>query len=1063
MPGVTTTLKPTRNRLTRPKKWALIIGGSVVVYALIGFLVVPPIVRSQLAKQLSARTGLPATVGAVRCNPFSLELGIEALALGPEGAAPWLGFDRFHANLQLASLWRWEFVLREVSLDGPRVLAHLNGQGELNLLQLAARLSTTTNVAVHKAPGLPAAFIQSLAISNVVVRWQDDFIAPGFASTKTGGSLLLTNFHTLATNAFQFAATLDDHTSLQATGAIALQPLMADVTASVARLSLGRYAAYIPAWSPLRLTNGVVDARIEVAATFNDSILGVTLRDATITVDDFVVVETAAGKPVLQIARTQLTGLGASLADRSFRLETLAIERPALAANRLTNGAMDWQGWLQQLLARLPAGDTNAAPWTWSAGDIRATNAVLRVTDAVPADVVSLTVTNASLAVRDLTNDLHQPLPIHLGFVLASGGQGTIKGALTPLPLAVDLALAVEDVFLPIAQPYLAGFLNATLQNGFGSVTGKVQARVGETNDLRAAFAGSVAAHDLVVLEASTGQPLAGVERVEVSGLQVAWPLDDLEIVSVNVTRPTASLVMHADGTSNVEDVVSRTLLEEAWHQLTQVWRSLQFKLDALNVTNGAVTLADEAIEPPVRISITDLLVELRGLQPNAETPATLNVGGKVEGQAPFSVVAEFKPEGTNLTAKVTVLTQVIALPPGSPYAGRWVGHLIDQGRVSVDLRYELNNQFIKGENRVIVDDFEFGAKTGSKDAVKLPVKLGVALLKDRNNRIDLDVPIEGDLSDPQMKLGRVIWRALVNIFEKAATAPFRFLGSLIGAGADEDLGAVAFAPGAEVLTEQEAGKLDKLAKALFQRPQLKLEIVGRFDPTADADAIRREKFEVALREFGAALATDEPFSALAAALEMTQPPARAELITLLYVKAHEIPFHLPTNAGPAAVGKNAPASSPPRVAATGPTPIEDGSTNRSWLGRSWKWLGRTLASDNDTPKAVENTKGGKAPKNAQIDSQSTTDPKTAAAPVTVAPPPILPELPSLAEMETKLLQRQLVSDEELRALAQHRAGAVQALLLTKPELTAERVVIREELSGAEPAQPLARVFLGIQ
>ena len=1054
------SLQKKLSSFSRRSKWLLGAAAALVVYALVGFLIAPPIIRWQLAKQLSAATGLNAAVAKVKCNPFTLELDVHGLAVGPDATNAWLKLDRFHANLQLASIWRWEFVLREVSLDRPELLVQLDQQGAINLLQLASRLSAANTEAAGATPALPRASIASLAISNAVVRWQDDFVQPGFHAALTGGALTITNFHTLATNRFYFAGVLDAATALAATGDFALDPVLTDVSAAADQLSLARYAGYLPEWSPLRVTNGIVDAKLIASARFHDGKLAAEVRDATIKVRNLAVVTAQAQLPVLSVAETKLEGLTANLTEQSASLRSLAVAGPLLSARRLTNGVIDWQVWMQQIIAHLPAGNTNVAPWNWSVGNLAATNATVQFSDEVPVTPVSLAVTNAWLTATGLTNDLRRTFPLALGFALSTGGCGTITGELTPIPLAGRVRAKIENVFLPVAQPYLTNVLKANLSNGFGAVDGALQVSLSATNALTASFVGDVGARDVVLLEHDSTNVLASVEQAAVKGLKADWPLDDLEIASVTVTRPLASLILRADGTANVEEVIPRKLTEQLYQQLNAAWQALQFEITELQVAGAQINLMDESIQPAFESRITDIQVALRGLKPQAEKPAELEIGGKVHGTAPFSVVAQFKPEGTNLTAKVNILSQVVAVPPGSPYAGRWLGYLIAQGKVSVDLRYELDHQQIKGENRVIVDDFEFGSKTGSGEAIKLPVKIGVALLKDRNGRIDLDVPVAGSLADPKFKLSRVIWQAIGNIFEKAMTAPFKFLGALVGAGDDEDLASVAFATGSTELLPKEAAKLDQLAKALFQRPQLKLEIVGRFDPLADDAALRRAKFETERRGFEQALPGNAELSQLAVALKMASPPSPAELTTLFYVKTFAIPFQLPTNSLNSATTTTA--TSAPATNQTGATTTASSGTpsaDPSWLGRAWKSVGDEVA-----------WKGAKQPgsSSAPVSGSGTnrppaTDPTKDSTTPAAEPPPILPPLPELKALEAQLIERQAVTPEEMQALAAARAQAVQTVLLAKPELTPERIVVAPELSGAEPAGRQARVFLGIQ
>ena len=88
----------------------------------------------------------------------------------------------------------------------------------------------------------------------------------------------------------------------------------------------------------------------------------------------------------------------------------------------------------------------------------------------------------------------------------------------------------------------------------------------------------------------------------------------------------------------------------------------------------------------------------------------------------------------------------------------------------------------------------------------KLPLKLAVALLKDRNGVIDLGLPVTGSLDDPQFKLGPLIWKVVVNLVTKAATAPFALLGRLFGGG--EQMNLIDFKPGSAALEPDEQGKL---------------------------------------------------------------------------------------------------------------------------------------------------------------------------------------------------------------------------------------------------------------
>jgi outer membrane protein OmpA-like peptidoglycan-associated protein len=218
-----------------------------------------------------------------------------------------------------------------------------------------------------------------------------------------------------------------------------------------------------------------------------------------------------------------------------------------------------------------------------------------------------------------------------------------------------------------------------------------------------------------------------------------------------------------------------------------------------------------------------------------------VDLRGTVNGDAPFTITGQINPLAGDAFTDLQVQFKAINLKTTSPYAGKYVGFPIEKGALSLGLKYRLNKNELTAENLIEFDQLTLGEATGSTNAPKLPVKLALALLTDVNGMISLDVPVRGNLNDPKFKIGKVILQVFMNILTKAATAPFALLGSLVGGG--EDFSYVAFKPGLTRLELKETKKLDSLAKALKQRPRLKLGIAGSFDPVEDRIAFARVLF----------------------------------------------------------------------------------------------------------------------------------------------------------------------------------------------------------------------------
>jgi hypothetical protein len=186
-------------------------------------------------------------------------------------------------------------------------------------------------------------------------------------------------------------------------------------------------------------------------------------------------------------------------------------------------------------------------------------------------------------------------------------------------------------------------------------------------------------------------------------------------------------------------------------------------------------------------------------------------------------------------------------LPPLTPYSVKYAGYGIRKGKLSLEVHYRIDDRKLAATNRLRLDQLTFGERVDSPTATKLPVMLAVALLTDRNGVINLDLPIEGTLDDPKFSVWGVLVQIFVNLVTKAVTAPFALLSSIAGSGG-EQLSYVEFAPGRAELGERAQAQLHALAKALTDRPALKIDATGRAAPDEDREGLRRAMLDRALR-----------------------------------------------------------------------------------------------------------------------------------------------------------------------------------------------------------------------
>jgi hypothetical protein len=269
--------------------------------------------------------------------------------------------------------------------------------------------------------------------------------------------------------------------------------------------------------------------------------------------------------------------------------------------------------------------------------------------------------------------------------------------------------------------------------------------------------------------------------------------------------------------------------------------------IGAIVITNTALSFSDRSIKPEVKLAVRDVAGRLAGLSTRQRQHADLALGAKVDGVGPVSITGTLNPFNEAETNRLKVSLQNMDLTAVSPYAGKFAGYRIAEGKLNLDLAYQVIGKKLDSQNVITIDQFNFGEKVNSPDATHLPVRLAVAIMKDRDGKIVLDVPVEGRIDDPKFRVSKVVWRAIENILVKTATSPFSLLGAMFGGGGEE-LGYQEFALGSAELTPADRQKLDTLQKALQARPALRLEITGGVDPDGDREGLQRAALDKQIR-----------------------------------------------------------------------------------------------------------------------------------------------------------------------------------------------------------------------
>jgi hypothetical protein len=268
-------------------------------------------------------------------------------------------------------------------------------------------------------------------------------------------------------------------------------------------------------------------------------------------------------------------------------------------------------------------------------------------------------------------------------------------------------------------------------------------------------------------------------------------------------------------------------------------------KIKKLTLQGGQIRFTDNFIKPNYTANLMKFGGTVSGLSSDPNSNANVDLKGQVNS-APLAIAGSVNPLKGDLTLDLKAEVHGMELAPLSPYSGRYIGYGIEKGKLSFEVAYKIQDRVLSAQNRLILEQLTLGNKVENSTAGDLPVNFALALLRDRNGVIDINLPIGGSLDDPQFSIGGIIVKVIVNLITKAVTAPFALIGSLFGGG--EELSNLEFAVGRANIDDTGETKLKNMAKMLTDRPALKLEITGRSDPETDREGLKQASIDRKVR-----------------------------------------------------------------------------------------------------------------------------------------------------------------------------------------------------------------------
>ncbi|MGM0664315.1 MAG: DUF748 domain-containing protein [Thermodesulfobacteriota bacterium] len=435
--------------------------------------------------------------------------------------------------------------------------------------------------------------------------------------------------------------------------------------------------------------------------------------------------------------------------------------------------------------------------------------------------------------------DGKSPFPFEAALQVNQGGTMTASGTIDPSLAAVESTISAENLALPVIQPYLAQAAQLTLNSGLLSIGGSFN--LTEAGGL--AYLGRLGITDLEVIENITRDIMLGWAQFRTPELRLEVNPNNLEVETLNIAGLKGELIIADDGRINVVEALksetetpAEPMPEKTAPDTAE--ESFPVKIGRVSLDKGMLHFADFSLRPQFDTRIHELKGVINNVSslPGARTRVGLD--GRVDRYGTSKITGEINFFDPKEFTDISMVFDNLEMTNLTPYSGKFAGHKIDSGRLFLDLQYKIENSRLLSQNKVVIDNLVLGDRVESPDAVNLPLRLAIALLRDANGIINIGLPITGSLDDPEFSYGRLVWQTVSNLLSRIVTSPFRALASLLGAD-DETLNEVLLEPGSGSIPPSEQEKLDTLLEALLQRPKLKLIVTGRYDADADGKVLR--------------------------------------------------------------------------------------------------------------------------------------------------------------------------------------------------------------------------------
>ncbi len=569
----------------------------------------------------------------------------------------------------------------------------------------------------------------------------------------------------------------------------------------------------------------------------------------------------------LTMPKLLIKNIDFDMAKSNVVINEILTQKGALHAQRLNNGDLNINIFTAKNNQPIKKSDSPVAkaenPFLVTVNNLSVNGFNIHCKDIVNNQTDDISLTEIDINCQNISTIENSKAKLDFSCKINDTSDIKVNGDASIFPTSTSMNLDVKALNLPLFQPFINDIIgdkfDFAISSGNISTDGTLSASYSDSQELIASFKGNTTIDKFLLSNGKESEKLIELGQISVKGIDANVSPISANVEHILIKDFDCLASMDADGQINFQKIIISkknvnslddniiTSKEEEAEETTQnsdkgnSLNSIPINIGKVSLENGNLSFIDHSINPQFLMSISDLSGSINKISSQGTEPTEIVIKANIDGTTPVDISGKADPLKKDLFIDMDIKLNDLDLSPFSPYTGKFIGYNVKKGKFNLDLAYLIKSMSLNADVNLLVDQFELGDKVDSKDAVKAPIKLGIALLKNKKGEIVLKLPVTGQLDDPEFKLSGIILKTILNVLVKAATSPFSFIASAFGGG--EDLNYLEFSAGNSLLTDTNKSKLDTIITALDERPGIDLEIVGFVDAKKDKEMLVLNEF----------------------------------------------------------------------------------------------------------------------------------------------------------------------------------------------------------------------------